>query len=557
MPAEPTFFNTSIRNKFMVAFILVITVWGIVNATLLEHALYPILSRQGVPSESIELIARQFITVSTGLTIIGILVFLLIALFFAKTIAKPLMKLNDGVMRIDRGELNVRIERSSHDELGQLADSINKMVAALQKSTRELAIANEELKEEVAERQRAEEELRKAKEAAEFASSAKGEFLANMSHEIRTPLNAIIGLADLLNETRLSAEQEEYVQIYQRSGENLLTLLNDILDLSKIEAGRLELESIAFDLLDLVDKTVEIQAVSAQAKGLKLNYRLAPGVPRLLQGDAIRLQQILANLLGNAVKFTENGGVMLEVDVAEHYSDSSLLRFAVSDTGIGIPVDKLHSVFDSFTQAAPSTTRKYGGTGLGLAIAKRLVEAMGGRIHVDSTVGGGSTFCFSVCFARLQLLSVNLANTSNEAEPLPPPPTEFKLVAERPLRVLLAEDSEDNALLIKSYLKQTPHTVDLAKNGLQALAKYIGGGYDLVLMDMQMPEMDGYTATSRIRAWEAETGLPPTPIVALTAYARQEDMAKSLAAGCTVHICKPLKKGVLLKAINNFAGGAV
>jgi signal transduction histidine kinase len=556
MPEHPPFIRASIRNKIMVAFILVITVWGIVNATLFEHALYPILSRQGVPTASIELIARHFTTISTGLTILGIVVFHLIALYFARSIAKPLRKLTEGVLRIDRGELNVRIEVANRDELGQLADSINKMVAALQKSTRDLARANEELKEEIAERQRAEEELRKAKEAAESANSAKGEFLANMSHEIRTPLNAIIGLADLLSETRLSAEQEEYVQIYRRSGDNLLTLLNEILDFSKIEAGRLELESVSFDLLDLIDKTIEFQAVSAHAKRLELNRRLAPDVPRLLLGDANRLQQILANLLGNAVKFTENGAVLLEVEVTEQRSDCSLLRFAVRDTGIGIPAEKLESIFDSFTQADPSTTRKYGGTGLGLAIAKRLVEAMGGRIHVDSRVGSGSTFYFSVCFARQQLLAMHAGKVSNEAELLPPPPIEFRLIAERPLRILLAEDSEDNALLIKSYLKHTPHTVELAENGLQALTKYIGGGYDLVLMDMQMPEMDGYTATSRIRAWEAETGTPPAPIVALTAYARQEDVAKSLAAGCTVHITKPLKKGVLLTTINNFAGDA-
>ncbi len=555
MQEQPPFIRASIRNKIMVAFILVITVWGILNATLLEHALYPILSHQGVPTESIELIARHFTTISTGLTIIGILVFHLIALFFARAIAKPLRKLSDGVLRIDRGELNVRIDVTSRDELGQLADSINKMVAALQKSTQELAKANGELKEEVAERQRAEEELRKAKEAAEFASSAKGEFLANMSHEIRTPLNAIIGLADLLSETRLSAEQEEYVQMYQRSGENLLTLLNDILDLSKIEAGRLELESITFDLLDLVDKTIEFQAVRAQAKGLGLNRRLAPEVPRLLLGDANRLQQILANLLGNAIKFSENGAVFLEVAVTEQHSDSCLLSFAVRDTGIGIPEDKLLCIFDSFTQADPSTTRKYGGTGLGLAISKRLVEAMGGQIHVESKVGSGSTFYFSVRFTCLELPTGHAGRVPNEAELLPPRAVEFRLLAERPLRILLAEDSEDNALLIKSYLKHTPHTMELAENGLQALSKYIGGGFDLVLMDMQMPEMDGYTATSRIRAWEAETGTPPAPIVALTAYARQEDVAKSLAAGCTVHITKPLKKGVLLKAINNFAGG--
>ena len=392
---------------------------------------------------------------------------------------------------------------------------------------------------DVTESKRVEMELKQAMAVAESASRTKSDFLASMSHEIRTPMNAIMGIADLLAKTTLSPEQDKYVQIFRRAGDNLLNLINDILDLSKVEASQLELEHTGFSLSELLEKVTEMVSLRAHEKGLSLVCQIAPNVPVDLVGDPTRLRQVLLNLLGNAIKFTEAGKVALRITLEADSSVPTALRFEVSDTGIGIQGAKLDQVFERFTQADSSTTRRFGGSGLGLTISKRLVELMGGRIWAESEVGEGSVFSFAVPLeiwagARRQ------ATVPVGTGPEPPLPG---------LRILLAEDSPDNCTITMAYLEDTPYRVDIAETGAIACEKFTSGQYDLVLMDRQMPVMDGLTATRTIRAWERANGQLPTPIIALTASALKGDREMCLAAGCTAYLSKPIKQEVLLQAI--------
>jgi PAS domain S-box-containing protein len=394
---------------------------------------------------------------------------------------------------------------------------------------------------DVTEGKRVEMELKLARAVAESANRSKSDFLASMSHEIRTPMNAIMGIADLLAKTALSPEQDKYVQIFRRAGDNLLNLINDILDLSKVEASQLELEQTGFSLSEHVEIVIEMVEPRATEKGLKLLCTIDPGVPRDLVGDPTRLRQVLLNLLGNAIKFTNSGEVALHIAREPGFDAPTALRFTVSDTGIGIPDDKLDRVFERFTQADSSTTRRFGGSGLGLTICKRLTALMGGRIWVESEVDKGSIFAFAVPFEIW---------TSPE-EPADAPLGTGPGTPLRPLRILLAEDSPDNRTIILAYLEDTPYTVDVAETGAMACKMFPGGSYDLVLMDRQMPVMDGLTATRTIRAWEQANGRAPSPIIALTASALKGDREMCLAAGCTAFLTKPIKQHVLLKAIKD------
>ncbi len=393
-------------------------------------------------------------------------------------------------------------------------------------------------------RQRAEENLQRAKASAESANRAKSEFLTTMSHEMRTPMNAILGMADVLSESSLPEEQRAYVRIFQKAGANLLNLINDILDLSKAESGQVELESIGFDLRNFLEKIIEMMASRVQDRGLTLALEILPGVPAGLVGDPDRVRQILINLLGNALKFTERGSVTLRLE-PDPVGGAGWLRFNVVDTGIGIAADKTEMIFERFTQADSSTTRKYGGTGLGLAISRGLAELMGGRIGCTSELGKGSTFFFAAPF---ELREAGM-EPAEFAQPAAIAGGQLEHAGQPAFHILIVEDSELNVMLIKAYLKDSGFEVDVAVNGKIGVEKAIFDRPHVVLMDLQMPVMGGLEATRAIRRWEAETGAPPVSILALTAHALEEGVGSSLEAGCDEHLTKPIKKATLLDAI--------
>jgi CheY-like chemotaxis protein len=365
-----------------------------------------------------------------------------------------------------------------------------------------------------------------------------------MSHEIRTPLNAVIGTGDLLERTALNAEQRQYVRVFQKAANNLLALINDILDLSRVESGRLTLEESDFELAELLDSVAEVMSVRAKQKGITLLYDIAPQTPPRLRGDPERLGQVLLNLIGNAIKFTENGQVLMHVEPDPKSTAASTLQFSVADTGIGIPVEKLDAIFEAFTQADASITRAYGGTGLGLAISKRLVELMNGRIWAESRPGEGATFYLTATFG----IAAAVMPPKNQVTTLATATDSLNA-----LRILVVDDSEENRFLISEYLKDFGCRLEFAENGQIAVEKICLNAYDLVLMDLRMPVMNGYEAARRIRGSEEEQGRSLTPIIAMTASVLETELQMAIDAGCTASLRKPIRMRTLLEAVRKHA----
>jgi len=455
---------------------------------------------------------------------------------------------------IKRAQLALELKQT---EMESLNSKLEEMVSS---RTAELAITNEGLRAEVAERMRTSEELRLARDAAEDANKAKSEFLANMSHEMRTPLNSIIGGTEYLENAELHEDQRRCLEMIHQAGEALLVQVNDLIDLSRIEAGQLELVAREFSLPDLLDRVMRMLSSEAGRKQLELSLQTPTPLPQSIVGDQARLQQVLVNLVGNAVKFTGHGGrVSLSVQAESQENGLVLITFLVRDTGIGIDPAKIDIIFETFAQADSSITRRFGGSGLGLAISKRLVEAMQGHILVESVPGVGSSFSFTLIFSIAPAAApAAIAERVDQPALLPEDGVRTAVVAasvEASNRILLVDDSVENRELLRLFLSQAHVMLDEARDGQEALNLFERNRYVLVLMDIQMPVMDGYTATRIIRRIEERNGLPRTPVIALTAHAYEADIRKCLEAGCDDHIAKPFKKRVLFSHIGRYVEG--
>jgi signal transduction histidine kinase/CheY-like chemotaxis protein len=387
---------------------------------------------------------------------------------------------------------------------------------------------------------------------ASSANTAKSEFLANMSHEIRTPMNAVVGTTHLLADTEPSSEQREYIEIIRHSSEALLSIINDILDHSKIEANKLILENREIDLRGLIDNVLNTSSLKSEPKGLELTSEIAPEVPRLLRGDPNRLRQILVNLVGNAIKFTDVGSVAVGVGLQDESDTRTSVRFSVRDTGVGIPTDQIARLFDAFTQVDSSATRRHGGTGLGLTISKQLTELMGGEIGVESTVGEGSTFWFTAVLDKQDPEGQTAAKDEPRGAPTPRPSAD----RQQPVRILVAEDDRTSQLVVVRMLQKSGFQIDAVSNGSEAIEALNRKHYDLVVMDVQMPVMDGLETTRTIRDPSSSVQNQHIPIIAMTAHAMIGDREKCLAAGMNAYVSKPVEPDELQATIERQLRGS-
>ncbi len=480
----------------------------------------------------------------TGLLFALLLVSAAISRFTIRLLVRPLALLQEGIHEARAGRLKkIQISRTG-DEIEYLGESFNQMVAAIEASRAQVKEYQDLLEERILERT---EQLETALRAALAASQAKSEFLANVSHELRTPMTGVIGMLDLALESGLPPEQRDQIATAQNCAHSLLALLNDLLDFSKAEAGRMVLEEIPFDVRRLVSDSVRTYAPKAQEKSVELTWAVEPAVPATLVGDPLRFRQILSNLLSNAVKFTQQGFVRVSVSLSPSDARNKpfLLHLRVSDSGTGIPKDKQRLIFEKFTQADGSISRRFGGTGLGLAIAKKLAELQGGAIDLVSEEGKGSAFTVAIPFAAAPADRPG-APAEQEAAQLPRSET-------RRGRILLVEDNLINQKVVLSLLTKRGYQIDVAGNGLEALDRLQSSPYELVLMDIQMPLLDGLETTRRIRA---NRRFDSMPVIAMTAHAMNGDKERCLEAGMNGYLAKPVDHKHLLHTIEHYLSAA-